>query len=96
MKRNQKRLYPRLPHETSDKRTVMLDFWQFDGDFHETTTYIVEDKAQPTARTRVLRGARCYCVTIAKLEELVEQAGFSEVRTLRDRFFQPLVIGIKG
>lgn len=96
MKRSRKRLYPRLPHHISDGCIVMLDLWEFDGDFHETTTYIVEDKAQPTAQTRVIRGARCYCVTIARLEKLLEQAGFSEVRTLRDRFFQPLVIGMKG
>jgi SAM-dependent methyltransferase len=96
MNRSQKRLYPRVPHETSDHRTVMLDLWKFDGDFHETTTYVVEDQGQATAQTRVIRGGRCYCVTIAKIEALVAQAGFSEVRTLRDRFFQPLVIGIKG
>lgn len=95
MNRSQKRLYPRLPQDTSRECIVMLDVWEFDGDFHETTTYVVEDKGQPTAQTRVIRGGRCYCVSIAELEKLLAQAGFGEVRALRDRFFQPLVIGVK-
>lgn len=95
IKRSRKRLYPRLPHETSGKRILMFDVWDFDGDFQEITTYIVEDKGQPTAQTRVIRGGRCYCVTTAKLLKLLTQAGFSEVKMLRDRFFQPLIVGVK-
>jgi len=95
MKRSRKRLYPRLPHEISGERILMFDVWEFDGDFQEITTYVVEDKGQPTARTRVIRGGRCYCVTTARLRKLLTQAGFSDVKTLRDRFFQPLIVGVK-
>lgn len=95
MKRGRKRLYPRLPNKTLGGRILMFDVWEFDGDFHEITTYVVEDKGQPTAQTRVIRDGRCYCVTTAKLRELLRQAGFTEVKTLRDRFFQPLIVGVK-
>lgn len=95
MKRSGKRVYPRLPHEISGKSILMFDVWKFEGDFHEITTYVVEDKGQLTAQTRVIRGGRCYCVTAAKLINLLTQAGFSKVKALRDRFFQPLIIGVK-
>ena len=74
---------------------VMFDLWEFDGDFYDLTTYIVEDTGQPAARTRVIRGGRYYCVSTTTLETLLGQAGFGHVKTMRDRFFQPLLIGLK-
>jgi hypothetical protein len=58
--------------------------------------YIVEDTGQPTANTHVIRGARYYCVSISKLETLMKKAGFKTVITLKERFFQPLLIGLKA
>jgi SAM-dependent methyltransferase len=86
---------PRLTHATPEGRTVLFDIWVFDGDCYDMTTYIVEDIGQPTARTHVIRGGRYYCVTIATLEALMAQAGLTHVTTLRDRFFQPVLVGRK-
>ncbi len=86
---------PRLTHATPEGRTILFDVWVFDGDCYDMTTYIVEDTGQATAHTHVMRGGRYYCVTIATLEALMAQAGFTQVTTLRDRFFQPMLIGRK-
>ena len=95
MERGGRRLYPRLAHETADGRIVIFDLWDFAGDYYDITTYVVEDKNQPTAPAQVIRGGRYYCVTITTLEQILAQVGFKQITTLRDRFFQPLIIGKK-
>lgn len=97
IERGGKQLYPRLVHETGEGRVMLFDLWEFDGeDFYDFTTYIVEDKGEAAASAHVIRGGRYYCVMLATLEELLRQAGFQQVITIRDRFFQPLLIGVKG
>jgi SAM-dependent methyltransferase len=95
MQRGGTQLYPRLTHKVEAGRLVIFDMWEFEEDYYDLTTYIVEDKGQSTAQARVVRGGRYYCITIAKLEELLKQAGFQRVLTLEERFFQPLIVGLK-
>lgn len=97
MERNVKeqKMYPRLVHQTEYGQLVIFDVWNFDGDYYEITTYLVEDTGEATAQTQVLRGGKYYCVEISTLEKLFLAAGFREVRTLHDRFFQPLIVAKK-
>jgi SAM-dependent methyltransferase len=95
MERDGKRLYPRTVHETDDGKLLMFDLWEFEGDFYDFTTYVVLDKRDGTTETQAIRGGRYYCVTIPTLERLMGQAGFQKVVTLRERFFQPLILGMK-
>jgi len=88
-------IYPRHVHQTNDGRIVLFDIWRFDGNYYEMTTYIVEDIGRTEAKTLVLHGGRCYCVGISTLEELFRKAGFHEVVTIRNRFFQPLIVAKK-
>jgi hypothetical protein len=44
----------------------------------------------------VIRGGRYYCVTLARLETLLREAGFRQVTILRERFYQPLLVGTKN
>lgn len=94
-KNMQKQMSPRLVHQTDVGQIVMFDVWDFDGDTYEITTYIVDDVGRSEAKTKVLRGGKYYCVEIPVLEKLFHEAGFREVTTLRDRFFQPLLIAKK-
>ena len=94
-KGRQKQLFPRLVHPIEGGQIVLFDVWDFNGDFYEITTYIVEDVGKPTTQTQVIRGGKYYCVEIVTLERLFKEAGFREVKTLRDRFFQPLLIAMK-
>ena len=74
---------------------LVFDLWEFEGENYDFTTYLVEDQGQSVANTHVIRGGRYYCVTIAKLETLLQQAGFARVTTLRERYYQPLLVGMK-
>ncbi len=89
------RVYPRTMRETKNGRVILFDSWNFEGDFYDLATYVVEDNGGPVATTHVIRGGRYYCVSIATLENLLVRAGFQRVTTLRDRFFQPLIVGLK-
>lgn len=96
IERGGRKLYPRLVHEVPQGKIVIFDCWEFDGDFYDITMYIVEDTEQPVAKTNVIRGGRYYCVTIPTLVKLMKDAGFKSVITLRERYFQPLLIGLKS
>jgi SAM-dependent methyltransferase len=91
-----RQFYPRIIHQTDQGRTVLFDIWEFEGEYYDLTTYIIEDEGQASARTHVIRGGRYYCVTTGKLETLFQQAGFRDVRTVKDRYFQPLIIAVKA
>lgn len=93
--RSRQQLNPRLVHPTPEGRLIMFDLWEFDGRHYEITTYVVEDNGQPNANTRLIRGGRYYCVEIPLLEQLLQKVGFRDVVTLRDRFFQPLIVAKK-
>jgi SAM-dependent methyltransferase len=95
MERGGRKLYPRQVHDTPEGKIVVFDCWDFDGDFYDITMYIVEDTGQVTAKTHVIRGGRYYCVSISKLETLMRKAGFKTIVTLKNRFYQPLLIGLK-
>lgn len=90
-----RRLYPRMVHDIPGGRVVIFDCWDFDGEVYDITMYVVEDTGLATAHTRVIRGGRYYCVSIIKLEELMQKAGFVRVDTLLERYFQPLLVGLK-
>ncbi len=94
-KDKQKQMYPRLVHQTDNGQIVLFDVWDFNGNYYEMTTYLVDDAGKPEAKTQVLRGGKYYCVEIPTLERLFQEAGFREVTPLRDRFFQPLLIAKK-
>jgi SAM-dependent methyltransferase len=90
-----KKMFPRTIHPIEGGQLVMFDVWDFHGDQYEITTYIIEDKGSSQASTQILHGGRYYCVEITTLEALFLQAGFTKVVTLKDRFFQPLIVASK-
>jgi SAM-dependent methyltransferase len=96
MERGGRQFYPRVIHDTGKGRIVLFDVWEYEGDYYDLTTYVTEDSGLALAQTHVIRGGRYYCVTTETLEMLFRQAGFVEVRTLVDRFFQPLIVARKA
>lgn len=93
--RGGRRMNPRTVHETEEGKLLLFDLWEFDGDFYDFTTYAMLDKGENVVETQVIRGGRYYCVTVSQLEKLMLEAGFKNVVTLRERFFQPLILGMK-
>ena len=88
-------LNPRHFHSSPEEKIVMFDLWEFDGDYYDFNMYLVKDNGKDTLETIAMR-SRYYCITTDKLEKLIQEAGFTEVRTLNDRFYQPVVLGIKS
>lgn len=95
MEKGGRQFYPRLVHATENGKLIIFDLWEFDGDYYDITIYIVEDAGTATAKTSVIRGGRYYCVSISKLEALMKEAGFKTVVILKERIYQPLLIGLK-
>jgi SAM-dependent methyltransferase len=88
-------IHPRLIHDIPGGRLLTVDEWDFDGDYYDLTIYAVEVREQVEAVTHVARGGRYYCVTLDRLEQLLMEAGFRQTLTLRERFFQPVLVGLK-
>jgi SAM-dependent methyltransferase len=91
-----RKFYPRTIHQTPDGRVVLFDIWEFDGAYYDFTTYILEDRGERGMSTHAIRGGRYYCVTIAALERLFRQAGFDHVIIEREKYHQPLLVGMKS
>lgn len=91
-----RKLYPRQVHDIPQGKIVVFDCWDFDGDSYDITMYMVEDTGGTTAKTHVIRGGRYYCVSISTLERLMKEAGFRRFIVIRDRYYQPVLIGLKG
>jgi SAM-dependent methyltransferase len=73
-------------------RYLIFQVWEYQGAIYDLHMYFVEDRGGPEVTTRVMR-SRYYAVSIDRLLELLEEAGFARVRRLDGRFFQPLLIG---
>ncbi len=95
LERGGRQLHPRPVHDVPGGRLLMVDLWEFDGDYYDLTMYVVEDHGAAEARTHVINGGRYYCVTIDTLEQLMMRAGFRQAISLHEHFFQPLLVGIK-
>lgn len=87
-------LFPRQTHSLPGGKLVLFDLWEFDGAYYDMTTYIVKDTGGNHPETLVARG-RYYRVAIARLEQLLADAGFDHIRTFSDRFYQPVLSGRK-
>lgn len=95
MPRSGKQLHPRQIHQREEGQIILFDTWEFDGDHYEITTYMASDRNDGKVETQKFSGGRYYCIQIPAIEALLSKAGFRGVRTERDSFFQPLIIGEK-
>lgn len=89
------RLYPRQIHQLEDSRIIVFDLWEFQENLYSMSTYMVTEKKDFSTSVKVINGGKYYCVPISILEELLTQAGYSKVFTLRNRFFQPVILALK-
>ena len=73
-------------------RYLVFQVWEFHGLIYDLHLYFVEDRAGSECRTRVMR-TKYYAVSIEHLNKLMLEAGYTNVRRLDGRFFQPLLAG---
>ena len=57
--------------------------------------YLVADRGGSDCTARVMR-SQYYAVGTEKLMELMRQAGFVQVERIDGRFYQPIVLGLRG
>ena len=97
MQHNEKtsQMYPRQIHQTDRGRVILFDVWDFDRDYYDMATYIVEDNGEESVQVTILRGGKYYCVEIPVIEGLLKKAGFSDVKLLLERYFQPTLLARK-
>ena len=81
--------------EENDKRYLIWQVWDFDGEQYALSVYFLEDdKASGTVKTHVMR-SRYYAISPDHLLALMAQAGFAAVTRLDEGFFQPVLVGTK-
>jgi SAM-dependent methyltransferase len=86
------RMHPYGVRDEDGARWVLFQVWEPRPPLYQTSMYVVEDRREAGVRTRVMR-ATCYALPVARLVELMRQAGFDDVRRLDGAFYQPLIIG---
>lgn len=79
--------------EQDGVRWLLWQVWDPHGPLYDATLYLLEDRAGQ-CRTHAFRST-CYAVKIPQLIDLMSQAGFKKVRRVDNRFFQPIILGIK-
>jgi SAM-dependent methyltransferase len=71
-------------------RSFAYQLWQWDGDCYDLNQYFTRDPDGGPCETVVFR-SRYYAVGIARLLDLLQEAGFEAVRRDDEAFFQPLL-----
>ncbi len=89
------RIVPRRVQQIEGGRIILFDLWEIEGDYYQISIYMLEERAGEEPTISIARGGKYYCIETDQLEYLFLQAGFPKVVTLRDRYFQPLLIAKK-
>jgi SAM-dependent methyltransferase len=86
------RIHPHAVHRDDDgARWVLFQVWEPRPPLYETTMYVMEDRPGAEIRTRSMR-ATYYAIPVARVMELMREAGFVEVRRMDGTFYQPLIV----
>ena len=75
-------------------RWLVGQVWDPRPPLYDLTMYFVEDRGEADCRARAMRSTY-YAVGTTKLVDLMRAAGFSNVRRLDGRYFQPLIIATR-
>jgi SAM-dependent methyltransferase len=82
--------------EDGDRRYLLFQVWDFEGDQYDVSFYIVEDGGQAGIVTTHVMRSRYYAIPCGRLLELMEEAGFHSVRRVPGDFPQPTLVGTKA
>ena len=76
-------------------RYLIFQVWDFEGAFYDLTFFfIVENLSTREVVSHAMR-TRYYAVSIARLRELMIQAGFQHVKRIDGAFYQPVLVGTR-
>lgn len=68
--------------------------WRWDGDQYDLTLRLTEQRADGATAVHEFQ-SRYYAVTVARIEELLREAGFADIARRDEHFFQPLLVAVK-
>ena len=86
---------PEGVHRLEDgKRDILFQVWEFEGDIYEMSMYMVKDDGRAECKTQVIR-AKYYAVGTTRLLELLEAAGFEDVKRVDGAYYQPVLLGTR-
>jgi SAM-dependent methyltransferase len=78
------------------RRHLLFQVWDFEGDRYDLAFFfVVENLSTGEVETHAMR-SRYYAISTSRLCELMEQAGFENIRRLDGVFFQPVLIGTRA
>jgi SAM-dependent methyltransferase len=89
-------LRPYGVRHTAEGRVIVFQLWEFEQgtDLYDLCMYFVIEPTDGSRRV-IASKARYYAVPITTLCSLLEEAGFTNVERIDDRFFQPVLVGRK-
>jgi SAM-dependent methyltransferase len=88
------RVVPYGVRDEGGRRFLVFQVWDYQGTIYDLSMYFVEDRGGIECAAHVMR-TKYYAIPVARLVELMKEAGFRDVRRLDERFFQPLIAGFK-
>jgi SAM-dependent methyltransferase len=79
-------------------KTYVFQRWIFEGDIYTVSFFFIrENSSKPRSSvTGSVFNTKYYAVSTTKLMDLLGQAGFKDIRCIKDKYFQPVIIGISS
>ena len=77
-----------------DTKYIIFQIWEFEGDIYNLSMYFIIEREHQEIETKVFR-SKYYAVSISKIIELMQMAGFTAVKQIESEFYQPIIIGKK-
>jgi 2-polyprenyl-3-methyl-5-hydroxy-6-metoxy-1,4-benzoquinol methylase len=75
-------------------RYLIFQVWEFHDLIYDLSMYFIEDKGGDECVTHVMR-TKYYAIGTSKLINLMQEAGFRDVKRIDSKFFQPVLLGAK-
>jgi SAM-dependent methyltransferase len=79
-------------HREAGRRFLAVQVWEWDGDQYDLWLYLTSESSAGKFTTQVIQ-TRYDAVTLARLAELMSEAGFVNVQRRDDVLFQPVLFG---
>ena len=92
MERGGVQLHPHGVRQLQDARYVLFQVWEWEEEHYRTTLYVVTHRTGAEPVTQAVQ-TTYYAVSLVRLGDLMEQAGFAAVTRLDDCYYQPVLVG---
>jgi len=80
----------------NDRRSLVFQVWDFEGDHYDLTLFVVEENLSTRVVTTHSMRSRYYAVSTSRLCELMREAGFEGVKRIDGAFYQPVLVGTRS